>query len=914
MKSFEAFIVENEDILSIHRGDEDIPLRPDPLRRPERKKPESKKDKKDDAPKEAPVRSYIDQALKNTFKPKKSSEPEIDFDRLDKQQSRIQDNRRHRIERNLKLDPVAQAALRGNTFISKKFEDDDDFADMFSSNSAFRDHFTHLDIDKFGTPDKEIMSKITTQAKAYKNPADTGNMMTDAAWREYHKHRFAIAKSHLETLQNYRDTLEGDHPNIAKIDERIESNKKKISEYDSGSPIQNNFEFDWDDPDDDVSSQYPVKELKQTIEKFSEEGGETSWLRDEDSFKNYSNFVKNFIENQDGEYDDDIAADVLQQHLEMGMNDNPEQYQKMMETQPKGLDWADTEMIDALYPKTGAKQTRSGIFDEQFMPLLDLSDPFISENIMSNAGTLEVADIEDAAERLEMSPKQYYNKWIDFLKDGAEKYEDFMEDSYIGTNETIIDGILSDDEEKTQEAVDELQNADWEDIDELSTWQHFTQTLEEKSGEELEDSRDNIFKSYATTWKTDHTSYSADHILEGAFGYDDENLHELLANTFKNEEISPFDTDAMERMLESITEDFPDAELDTYDLEYYDGDPSSDAGVYMSDYYSYSDGDTIYDFYEAVERFAEWQQDYANERDREMAAEQEDDPDDDTEGNGYPMDLLVTPGMPDDTPPIEKLKRQGIERAAAGADKARQGLERRNIRPPQRAQDAYTAIQNKEAETRPRSDGETPTGSQDIKHKDDYTTFNLETHNNPNRFGTHRYPTLDADLKKAGLKRTDLKAATYIAWSAHGNKDSDDLKQKYKNRFDKEPEGEDFDRFVKKATALNAVKNWKQNVLPKLKPGTILYNTPIRGGAGGNVREILYAKMGFGEYGPYGQQAVVGKDGKVYPIGPSPERGANVQAQQRRQQQNESIKELMEWWIMYPGLTHDEISDVLSIF
>ena len=74
-------------------------------------------------------------------------------------------------------------------------------------------------------------------------------------------------------------------------------------------------------------------------------------------------------------------------------------------------------------------------------------------------------------------------------------------------------------------------------------------------------------------------------------------------------------------------------------------------------------------------------------------------------------------------------------------------------------------------------------------------------------------------MERAGLKRTDLQKSVYIAWQASGSKNDSDIATKYKNKTGKEPEGPDYEKFKNKAKALNAVKNWKTNVLPSLEPG-----------------------------------------------------------------------------------------------
>ena len=212
-------------------------------------------------------------------------------------------------------------------------------------------------------------------------------------------------------------------------------------------------------------------------------------------------------------------------------------------------------------------------------------------------------------------------------------------------------------------------------------------------------------------------------------------------------------------------------------------------------------------------------------------------------------------------------------------------------------------------------------GSQRKDITDDYTNYSLTINNNPNEFGTHRYESLDDDLKNAGLTRRDLKKSVYIAWNAMtGQQSREKLAQKYKAKTGKDENDPGFEPYARKVIAFNALKNWKQNVLPSLEPGTVLFNTPIGGGAGGNMREVLYSKMGFGEYGNYGQQAVVGKDGRVYPIGPKSDSSLARNQQRRagerarRRPRNESMGEVMYWWQQNPWFSQDEILDILNAF
>ena len=44
----------------------------------------------------------------------------------------------------------------------------------------------------------------------------------------------------------------------------------------------------------------------------------------------------------------------------------------------------------------------------------------------------------------------------------------------------------------------------------------------------------------------------------------------------------------------------------------------------------------------------------------------------------------------------------------------------------------------------------------------------------------------------------------------------------------------------KRKTALDALKTWRNEVLPDLEPGTIVTNTPTEGGRDNNQRERIY--------------------------------------------------------------------------
>ncbi len=123
------------------------------------------------------------------------------------------------------------------------------------------------------------------------------------------------------------------------------------------------------------------------------------------------------------------------------------------------------------------------------------------------------------------------------------------------------------------------------------------------------------------------------------------------------------------------------------------------------------------------------------------------------------------------------------------------------------------------------------------------------------------------DLKRAGLNRSDITGRLHeIQWD--DDQDQDDIiyrgTQKYGEDFDQYHE--EYDNFANMVTALDAMRTWKEQVLPDFKPGDSLVNHPVGGELG--QRAYLYYKNGFGRVGPEGQAAIVGHDGKVYPVDP----------------------------------------------
>ena len=76
----------------------------------------------------------------------------------------------------------------------------------------------------------------------------------------------------------------------------------------------------------------------------------------------------------------------------------------------------------------------------------------------------------------------------------------------------------------------------------------------------------------------------------------------------------------------------------------------------------------------------------------------------------------------------------------------------------------------------------------------------------------------------------------------------------------------------RRLTAIDALKTWRQQVLPSLDPGDIVFNDPQSGGRGNDQRERIYKLAGFGQNqtkynGQYGL-VVTGEDGnnRVIPL------------------------------------------------
>lgn len=56
-----------------------------------------------------------------------------------------------------------------------------------------------------------------------------------------------------------------------------------------------------------------------------------------------------------------------------------------------------------------------------------------------------------------------------------------------------------------------------------------------------------------------------------------------------------------------------------------------------------------------------------------------------------------------------------------------------------------------------------------------------------------------------------------------------------------------FGQHIRRTTALDALRTWREQIVPDLQDGQVLRNTPAYGGRDGNARERMYKKAGFGE-------------------------------------------------------------------
>ena len=74
----------------------------------------------------------------------------------------------------------------------------------------------------------------------------------------------------------------------------------------------------------------------------------------------------------------------------------------------------------------------------------------------------------------------------------------------------------------------------------------------------------------------------------------------------------------------------------------------------------------------------------------------------------------------------------------------------------------------------------------------------------------------------------------------------------------------DNDPSENRKTAMDALRTWRNEVLPQIEPGTIISNDPQEGGRGDNQRERIYSLAGFGSKSKEGQFGLVvkGSDGK----------------------------------------------------
>ncbi len=389
-------------------------------------------------------------------------------------------------------------------------------------------------------------------------------------------------------------------------------------------------------------------------------------------------------------------------------------------------------------------------------------------------------------------------------------------------------------------------------------------------------------------------------------GYVDEN-----EDLFTPEEIARNHQDGMDGIttyFDDYTSNLYDNEFDgdhVYEDELVNQDDVEQARDDMMDV-GYGEYGGLQEFEHAMERIRQDRYDDAYDRDQEESNDRRDDDDEDSDyvnDRNHPRNLWNAES-PDEAPrsadatPIQKARDAALGRfqvaTRQAADAMRGQVE--NLPPEQRdkimqnpiAQQEYERLRNlnvgRNTPANPDAEGDDRwEGSDDRRFADDFTSFGLEFHNNPNRYMTSDIDSLDDDLDNAGLSRGDLKRAVYIAWSALSTGPAKEkMLKKFRKRYgaDTDDIHPDYAQFSKKMTGLNARTNWKKNVLPALQKGDILYNTPI-GGPNGE-RALLYSMMGFGQDGMQGQQAVVGEGGKVFPLNPSSDRQKEIQRDARQ--------------------------------
>lgn len=404
----------------------------------------------------------------------------------------------------------------------------------------------------------------------------------------------------------------------------------------------------------------------------------------------------------------------------------------------------------------------------------------------------------------------------------------------------------------------------------------------------------------------DHFPESIGTFLERMISGEDQNIHAQRWREQNQRDSFPDNLlDHLAMLHDVVSGELNDNALANDGSNVYSGDYYEDTDL-LYDYDSYFHPDSRNSLFDIRDEFNTDMESRLNDAEeqeaeyrREQEGDDEDDPDEALGDHNHPR-LLWGAEDPEDAPrpedrgPIDRMKDRvirgiegGIRGAGGAAYQAVQGMSperRRKIEDDPRAQRAYNAINNLNLRGQPGAPDPDATGddrwrgSSQRSYRDDHTGFGLTYYNNPNTYNTDKIPTLDNDLRRAGLSRGDLRRAVYIAWSSMPNNRM--LAQRYKEKTGKSPEGKEFENYAKRAVGINAIKNWKENILPDLNPGDILYNTPI-GGAQGE-RALLYQRMGFGKSGPQGQQAVVGKDGKVYPLNPPGDRTMAAHRERRQ--------------------------------
>ena len=758
--------------------------------------------------------------------------------------------------------------FKNNTFIRDRFDSNDAFADEFEADERFREHFRDL------KGESSFSDKVTSLGKDKSfDSSRTFDLTDDDVFENYHK----SIKRIMQDIENDDDIGGFMNSNLEKKAGELEYSDKMFKTGTNNYIHQIPDNVDLSDPE--------IRAIMEDVQTYQNIYNPNQDEEDEVSaselFKQFDFDNSGHVDFMKGLVNFDQSQDITDMLYGIGKDEtwDMDTFKKFMKNHVNegGIDDLRPlgQMLGSLMANTGNDSKVMGHMRE-----------FLETNDVNKFPKAQ--DLIDEFSPGDEFPEEY---------DSGEETEFQGYHSFLSS---IRNRMEDEDGEVPEEVHRRLQS---------NLFGHFGPAMynpQEGMAESLTDNgyidfRDDFHRlmSSMLEGETDEDMYT-----DGEFGSWHENVEEF----------------------EDLIKDLGHSYLSDYEIE------NDGSNYWEGDYYDDDElisNSSLADIWSDASSFEELKDDFNDQmRDAVAGAEEEDErqraeySEEDVDGDGAVYDYnhprnLWGAENPEDAPAsseknaIQRLRDRaigGLERGIRGvggaAYQAVQNLpdeQRQRIMNDPRAQAAYNKANNANLrgvsfggpdENEDPDSNERWEGSQTKNYQDDHTNYGLTFHRNPNNFQTHKIESLDDDLENAGLTRGDLKRAVYIAWNASPNQEMIASKAKEKFGVDFDENNPQHKAFAKRITAFNAIKNWKQNVLPSLNSGDILYNTPVGGSDG--ERALLYQKMGFGKDGEQGQQGVVGKDGKVYPLDPPGDRtmGQHRQARQvevaRRREQGQA--------------------------